>query len=145
MNSSDNDADNQHRELKPELSFEWVKYKKVTPEKKLDTIVSNIQRQEQKKTIKKESEQPKTDEKFSKEMFKDDPMKERIYLWYAAIDTKQEMTLEEFSHIIQMQDLIETEEFLFRHPPLKYAYIWRGKNLKFDNETQEKLAELLEE
>ena len=51
MNSSDNDADNQHRELKPELSFEWVKYKKVTPEKKLDTIVSNIQRQEQKKTI----------------------------------------------------------------------------------------------
>ena len=145
MSTPDNNKDDQHTELKPELSFEWIKYKKKEPEKTLDTLVSVAQRQEQKNVPKEEPEQTQKEGKFSLEMFKNDPVKERIYLWYAAIESKPEMTMDEFSKVIQMPDLIETEEFLFRHPPLKFGYLWRGKNLKFDKETQEKLAELLEE
>lgn len=144
MNSIDNDQKNTTTTLKPELAFEWVKYKKVNHSESLVSKLSAITTQK----IDKRPEDPVVQEveqdTFTKETFKNDPVKERMYLWYAAIPGKIEMSLEEFSKIIQMPDLMETEEFLFRNPPLKYGYLWRGKVLKFDDETKEKLRIFLE-
>ena len=145
MNSKQKNKNNSGQPLKPELAFEWIKYKKSTHEKSFIKEAVNhrasekVQDQSHKNKI---SPQPVT---FSKESFKGDPSKERLYLWYSAILETKEMTMDDFSKIIQMPDLIETEEFLFRHPPLRFSYLWRGKALKFSDETITKLQEVLKE
>ena len=144
MNSIDNDQKNTSTTLKPELAFEWVKYKKETQSESLVSKISAITTQKVDKKPEEPVIQEVEQESFTKETFKNDPVKERMYLWYSAIPGKIEMSLEEFSKIIQMPDLMETEEFLFRNPPLKYGYLWRGKVLKFDDETKEKLRKFLE-
>ena len=53
--------------------------------------------------------------------------------------------MEEFSKEVQIPDLMELEEFLFRHPSLRFSYTWRGKNLKFTDESVSKLIEFLKE
>ncbi len=144
MNSINNEQKTTSTVLKPELAFEWIKYKKDISKESLGSKISALNNTKVEKT----SEQLVVDEvqevPFSRETFKNDPVKERIYLWYSSIKDKQEMSMDEFSKTIQMPDLIETEEFLFRHPPLRYGYIWRGKVLKFDLETKERLRKELE-
>lgn len=145
MNATTNDLKNIPTTLKPELAFEWVKYKKNNLNESLGSKISALNSQKADKIPEKPVVKKVQKEAFLRETFNNDPVKERIYLWYSAIQDKQEMSLDEFSKTIQMPDLMETEEFLFRHPPLKYGYIWRGKVLKFDQETKEKLRKELEE
>jgi hypothetical protein len=145
--------------LKPELAFEWIKYKKNTPPETTNFEVLENNQTHVKEKNKSISDDDITKEiptqefkenipvkiQFSKEKYKNDPQKERLYLWYEKLFIQQEMTLEDFSKVIQMPDLMETEEFLFRFAPLRYSYSWRGKILKFSNETILKLQELLQE
>ncbi len=145
MASSDNNENNPNFVLKPELSFEWIKYKKEKPEPSLTSKITQAHLVKPEPVVEKDSSKTVEDDSLTQEMFKNDPEKERIYLWYAALFNQLEMTMEDFSKIIHMQDLIETEEFLFRHPPLKFGYLWRGKNLKFSEDCITRLRQVLQD
>lgn len=143
MNNKEKPDSNTNTILKPELAFSWVKYiqkeaeNEVYQTDKADSLFS------EEKTVKISESTTTKSTLFRREQFKNQPIKEKLFLWYQAIFTKKEMSIEEFSTTIEMKGIMETEEFLFRHAPLKYAYIWRGKNLKFDAETIQKLEEEL--
>lgn len=145
MASSDNNENNGNFILKPELSFEWIKYKKEKTDLTLTNKITQAYQTKPEAAVEEKNSSVTRDNSINEEMFKDDPEKERIYLWYNALFKGLEMTMEEFSKIIHIPDLIETEEFLFRHPPLRFGYLWRGKNLKFSEDTISKLQQTLQE
>ena len=156
--SNDNNSD---PILKPELAFDWIKYKKepFVIKSTVDAIAQfvsdkkhqtkQVQQQEpslkdiQQEPDKKIEQDPLVGLNLRKDDFKNDAAKERIFLWIEKISTQKDLSMEELSKAINIPDLMELEEFLFRHPPLKYGYQWRGKNLKFTDESINKLQELL--
>lgn len=143
MNAEDKQGNTSEYTLKPELSFEWIKYKQIgSVQRAFDELKSSSNVNDSPKVEKIKSEFPR-DESIVAENFKDDPIKERMFLWYKALFETKEMTLEQFSAIIQINDEMETEDFLFRHAPLKYSYLWRGKNLTFSDDTISKLEKEL--
>ena len=172
MNSPDTEENNTNLILKPELAFEWIKYKKEKPETSLTSKLTQIHsakseslaeipiikartngdnnqsviiESEQKENLNETSVKEGPDESLNLDIFKNDPEKERLFLWYRALFDNKEMTIEEFSGIIHIPDVIETEEFLYRHPQLKFNYTWRGKNIKFSEQTIKKLYQELKE
>lgn len=143
MSIEENQDNNSEIILKPELAFDWIKYKKTTspPTANHFTNIDSPLPSEI-ESFEKSSELVKN-EGLTRQSFKDDSVLERLYLWYEALFKNLEMTLEEFSKVIEVADQTETEEFLFRHAPLKYGYLWRGKTLKFSEDTIKKLEEEL--
>lgn len=144
--------------LKPELSFPWIKYKKSEPEQEsseadntpntyesIKTELTNDTVVKEKDQTKQEQSELQKDSSLTRVKFKADPVKEKLFLWYNELFKSKEMTLEQFSKVIETEGQSETEDFLFRHAPLKYSYLWRGKDLKFSDETIAKLEKELKE
>ena len=130
IQSNENHDINSDLTLKPELSFDWIKYKKTQSdkkttfddiakfvhEKKLQSKQSEIQERHQDKIIEKQfTSEPQVSKatsiiQFGRDEFKNDPKKDRIRLWCEKIVSQKELTMEELSEAINIPDLIELEE-----------------------------------